>query len=76
MNESILLIQDIHRKWHKAKLQGFIYGFGFFVMTQTDSDHMLVHWIRIVNNLDMHKDKKGSKFSSAGMGVLTRKATM
>ena len=29
VNENTVLIQDIHRKWYKAKLQGFVYGFGF-----------------------------------------------
>jgi hypothetical protein len=43
-----------------------------FVMTLTDANHMLVHWTRVVNNLDMPKDKKGSKFSSVGMGQLQR----
>lgn len=43
-----------------------------FAMTLTDPDHMMVHWARIVNNIDMSKSEKGSKFSSAGMGELTR----
>lgn len=43
-----------------------------FAMTLKDRDHMLVHWTRIVNNLDMPKEKKVSKFSSAGMGELVR----
>ncbi len=43
-----------------------------FAMTLTDPDHMAVHWTRIVNNIDMPKDKKGSKFSSVGMGTLMR----
>jgi hypothetical protein len=33
---------------------------------------MIVHWTRVVNNLDMPAEKKGSKFSSVGMGVLVR----
>ena len=43
-----------------------------FVMTLKDPDHMIVHWTRLVNNLDMPKDNKGSKFSSVGMGELVR----
>jgi hypothetical protein len=43
-----------------------------FAMTLTDSDHMTVHWTRIVNNIDMPKNQKGSKFSSVGMGELVR----
>jgi len=45
-----------------------------FAMTLTDPDHMTVHWTRIVNNIDMPKDQKGSKFSSVGMGELVRKS--
>jgi predicted 3-demethylubiquinone-9 3-methyltransferase (glyoxalase superfamily) len=43
-----------------------------FAMTLTDQDHMLVHWTRIVNNIDMPLAKKGSKFSSVGMGEFAR----
>jgi hypothetical protein len=43
-----------------------------FVITLKDPDHMIVHWTRVVNNLDMPAEKKGSKFSSVGMGVLVR----
>lgn len=43
-----------------------------FAMTLTDPDHMTVHWTRIVNNIDMPKNEKGSKFSSVGMGELVR----
>lgn len=43
-----------------------------FAMTLTDPDHMTVHWTRIVNNIDMPKSEKGSKFSSVGMGKLVR----
>ena len=43
-----------------------------FAMTLKDPDHMIVHWTRIVNNIDMPRDKKGSKFSSVGMGELVR----
>jgi len=43
-----------------------------FVMTLKDPDHMIVHWTRVVNNVDMPDDRKGSKFSSVGMGVLVR----
>lgn len=43
-----------------------------FAMTLSDPDHMTVHWTRIVNNIDMSKSEKGSKFSSAGMGELVR----
>lgn len=43
-----------------------------FAMTLIDPDHMLVHWTRVVNNLDMPKNEKASKFSSVGMGELTR----
>jgi hypothetical protein len=45
-----------------------------FVMTLQDPDHMIVHWTRVVNNVDMPPDRKGSKFSSVGMGVLARRA--
>ena len=44
-----------------------------FVMTMKDPDHMIVHWTRVVNNLDLPLAKKGSKFSSVGMGELVRK---
>jgi hypothetical protein len=43
-----------------------------FVMTLKDPNHMIVHWTRVVNNLDMSSEKKGSKFSSVGMGELVR----
>lgn len=43
-----------------------------FTMTLKDANHMIVHWTRVVNNLDIPADKKGSKFSSVGMGVLVR----
>jgi hypothetical protein len=43
-----------------------------FAMTLTDPDHMLVHWTRIVNNVDLPRHEKGSKFSSVGMGELLR----
>jgi len=43
-----------------------------FAMTLTDPDHMLVHWTRVVNNTDMPKGQKGSKFSSVGMGEFAR----
>ncbi|MGZ5106019.1 MAG: hypothetical protein ACXWHB_15935 [Usitatibacter sp.] len=43
-----------------------------FAMSLTDPDHMLVHWTRIVNNLDLPRAKKGSKFSSVGMGEFAR----
>jgi hypothetical protein len=43
-----------------------------FAMTLKDSDHMIVHWTRVVNNIDMPLAKKASKFSSVGMGELTR----
>jgi hypothetical protein len=43
-----------------------------FVMTLKDPNHMVVHWTRVVNNLDIPAEKKGSKFSSVGMGVLVR----
>lgn len=46
-----------------------------FVMTLTDPDHMTVHWTRMVNNIDMPKDKKGSKFSIVSMGELVREST-
>jgi hypothetical protein len=41
-------------------------------MTLKDPNHMIVHWTRVVNNVDLPAEKKGSKFSSVGMGVLTR----
>jgi hypothetical protein len=44
-----------------------------FAMTLKDTDHMIVHWTRVVNNVDMPPAKKGSKFSSVGMGELVRK---
>lgn len=43
-----------------------------FTMTLKDPNHMIVHWTRVVNNLDMPATKKGSKFSSVGMGELVR----
>ena len=43
-----------------------------FVMTLKDPNHMIVHWTRVVNNLDMPAERKGSKFSSVGMGELVR----
>lgn len=43
-----------------------------FVMTLEDPEHMLVHWTRVVNNLDIPKGKTGSKFSSVGMGEFSR----
>jgi hypothetical protein len=43
-----------------------------FAMTLKDPDHMMVHWTRIVNNVDLALDKKGSKFSIVEMGELTR----
>jgi len=43
-----------------------------FAMSLIDLDHMLVHWTRVVNNTDMPKGQKGSKFSSAGMGEFAR----
>lgn len=46
-----------------------------FAMTLSDPDHMIVHWTRIVNNIDIPLKKKGSKFSSVGMGELTRKSS-
>jgi len=41
-------------------------------MTLKDPNHMIVHWTRIVNNVDMPVGTKGSKFSSVGMGELAR----
>ena len=43
-----------------------------FVMTLKDPDHMIVHWNRVVNNVDLPANSKGSKFSIVGMGELTR----
>ena len=43
-----------------------------FSMTLTDPDHMLVHWVRVVNNIDMPRNAKGSKFSLVGMGEFSR----
>jgi hypothetical protein len=43
-----------------------------FVMTLKGPDKMIVHWTRVVNNLDMPVDAKASKFSAAGMGELVR----
>jgi hypothetical protein len=43
-----------------------------FVMTLKSPDKMIVHWTRVVNNMDMPVDVKGSKFSAAGMGELNR----
>lgn len=47
-----------------------------FSMTLADPNHMIVHWTRIVNNVDMPVGKKGSKFSSVGMGDLVREGSM
>jgi hypothetical protein len=47
-----------------------------FAMTLSDPNHMIVHWTRIVNNIDMPVEKKGSKFSSVGMGELTRESNL
>lgn len=41
-----------------------------FDMTLKDPKHMLVHWTRIVNNVDMSPHNKFSKFSTTGMGEL------
>lgn len=41
-------------------------------MTLTDSYHMLVHWTRVVNYIDTPRERKGSKFSSVGIGEFTR----
>lgn len=46
------------------------------VMTLKDPDHMIVHWTRVVNNIDMPKDMHGSKFSSVGMGELVREGVV
>ncbi len=46
-----------------------------FVMTLLDANHMIVHWTRVVNNIDMPIREKGSKFSSVGMGELVRDST-
>lgn len=43
-----------------------------FVMTLADPTHMIAHWTRVVNNVDMPIEKKGSKFSSVGMGLLVK----
>ncbi len=43
-----------------------------FVMTLKDPDHMIVHWNRVVNNVDLPASAKGSKFSIVGMGELSR----
>jgi hypothetical protein len=43
-----------------------------FAMTLKDADHMIVHWTRVVNNIDMPLDKPASKFSSVGMGEMVR----
>jgi hypothetical protein len=43
-----------------------------FVMTLKSPDKMIVHWTRVVNNMDMPVDLKASKFSAAGMGELNR----
>jgi len=43
-----------------------------FVMTLKDPEHMIVHWTRVVNNIDMPRNMTGSKFSSVGMGELVR----
>lgn len=41
-------------------------------MTLKDSDHMIIHWTRIMNNISQPLDKPFSKFSVTGMGELTR----
>ena len=43
-----------------------------FVTTLKDPDHMILHWTRVVNNVDLPANAKGSKFSIVGMGELTR----
>lgn len=43
-----------------------------FTMTFRDPDHLIVHWTRVVNNIDVPIAKKGSKFSSVGMGEMVR----
>lgn len=43
-----------------------------FVLTLKDPDHLIVHWTRVVNNIDVPLAKKGSKFSSVGMGEMVR----
>ena len=43
-----------------------------FVMPFKDPDHLIVHWTRVVNNIDVRAAKKGSKFSSVGMGEMVR----
>lgn len=44
-----------------------------FVMTLKDPNHMIVHWTRVVNNLDVPQHVSASKFSSVGMGELVRR---
>jgi hypothetical protein len=43
-----------------------------FTVTLEDPDHLIVHWTRIVNNVDMPLNKKGTKFSVVEMGRLVR----
>ena len=45
-----------------------------WVMTATiiDSDRLLLHWVRMVNNADLPLTNRNSKFSYAGTGVLGR----
>jgi len=43
-----------------------------FVLTLKDPDHLILHWTRVVNNIDVPLGKKGSKFSSVGMGEMVR----
>lgn len=43
-----------------------------FVLTLKDPDHLILHWTRVVNNLDVPLAKRGSKFSSVGMGEMAR----
>lgn len=44
-------------------------------MTLKDSDHMMIHWTRIMNNISQPLDNPFSKFSVTGMGELTRSGT-
>jgi hypothetical protein len=46
-----------------------------FAMTLEDRDHMILHWTRIVNNVNLPLDKKISKFSVVEMGKLLRVAS-
>lgn len=43
-----------------------------FVVTLSDNDELLVEWSRVVNNLDMPKSVKGSKFTVHGSGTVRR----